>query len=52
MNLNLDDKITLDMVRIQCDLAQNDLINGDVLRARERLAVVVIGLDRVCYAAE
>lgn len=45
------EKITLRVILVQLNLAIVSLDAGDVLRARERLALVVKELDAVCYPA-
>ena len=47
--MNFDDKITLKLISVQLDLALVEMERGDLLRARERLAVIVTGLDRITY---
>lgn len=43
------DKITLQYVNVQVQLAMVEMDRGDLLRARERLALIVKELDEVCY---
>jgi len=47
--MSTDEKLTLQIIGVQLRAAQVDLESGDILRARERLAVIVAGLDRICY---
>lgn len=47
--MNFDEKITLKLISVQLEQALFEMEQGDLLRARERLAVVVAGLDRITY---
>jgi len=47
--MNPDQTLTLYVVKAQLELAMLDMELNDLLKARERLALVVIALDRVTY---